>query len=212
VNEFRHRGVVALAAALALTGTSLTVAAVRSEQQPAATVAPARIARQPPGDRPRAVRPPIRPRSIPVRLDIPAIGVHTYLRPLGRAAGRSVDVPPLARDAPAGWYERSPTPGEAGAALILGHVDSARDGPAVFHRLGDLRPADTISIRRADGGTVHFVVTGVARYRRSTVPSDGVSGPFDQSGLRLITCGGGVDPASRAYRGNMIVFAVASFP
>jgi hypothetical protein len=211
VSAIGRRGDAALAAALALAATTLTVLAVRAERRPAAAApAPPAWSARPGADDPhRKTRPPALPRSVPVRLDIPAAGVHTGLLRLGLAAGGSVDVPPLARDAPAGWYERSPSPGEAGAALILGHGDAARDGPGVFHRLGDLRPGDAVVVRRADGGTVRFTVVGVASYPRSAVPAGTVAGPFGHAGLRLITCGGSSGPARRGYRGNVIVFAVA---
>src|SRR5262249_60782930 len=77
---------------------------------------------------------PARVRSVPVRLDIPAIGVHAGVVPLGLNPDRTVAVPPLDRDAPVGWYRYLASPGEAGPAVLLGHVDSARDGPAAFYR------------------------------------------------------------------------------
>lgn len=95
------------------------------------------------------------------------------------------------------------TPGEPGAAVLLGHVDSARDGPAVFYRLGELRPGDRI----ADGGTVTFVVASVARYPKPEFPADRVYGAVAYAGLRLVTCGGAFDPARRGYRDNIVVYA-----
>src|SRR6266540_2780718 len=88
--------------------------------------------------------------SVPVHLDIPAIGVSTPLITLGLNADGTIAVPPLQRDAPAGWYRYLATPGEVGPAVILGHVDTARDGPAVFYRLHQLRPGDTVGVRRMD--------------------------------------------------------------
>ena len=42
-----------------------------------------------------------------------------------------------------------PRPGELGAAVIAGHVDSV-SGPGVFFRLNLLRPRNLILVRRAD--------------------------------------------------------------
>ena len=147
------------------------------------------------------------PRSIPVRLDIPAIGVHTDLLRLGLNADGTVEVPPLDKQAPAGWYRHSVTPGEAGSAVILGHVDSARDGPAVFYRLGDLEPGDRISVRRADRSTVTFVVDTVRLTPKTDFPTDAVYGERASPVLHLVTCGGRFDRRRGTYRENLIVSA-----
>jgi len=145
--------------------------------------------------------------SVPVRLDIPAIGVSTPLMPLGLNADGTVAVPPLRPDAPAGWYRHSATPGETGPAVILGHVDTASAGPAVFFRLRDLRPGDTVTVRRTDGTTAVFAVDRVAQYPKSEFPTGAVYGPIDHAALRLVTCGGVFDPIRREYRGNLVAYA-----
>jgi sortase (surface protein transpeptidase) len=151
--------------------------------------------------------PPALPRSIPERLDIPAIGVHTDLMPLGLHSDGTVEVPPLDQDAPAGWYQHSVTPGEVGSAVILGHVDSVRDGPAVFYRLGTLEPGDRISVRRADRSTVTFVVDAVRLTPKTDFPTDAVYGGKANPILHLVTCGGRFDRRHGTYRDNLIVTA-----
>jgi hypothetical protein len=146
-------------------------------------------------------------RSEPVHLTIPAIRVSTGLVPLGLNADGTIAVPPLGRTAPAGWYRYLATPGENGPAVILGHVDSARDGPAVFFRLIDLRAGDTVAVRRADGRTALFAVTGVEEYPKSAFPTEAVYGPLDHPGLRLVTCGGTFDKLRRQYHGNVVAYA-----
>ncbi|MFR9781000.1 class F sortase [Micromonospora sp. MS34] len=146
-------------------------------------------------------------RSVPLRLDIPAIGVHTKLVPLGLEEDGSIEVPPLTGGAPAGWYRNLASPGESGTAVILGHVDSARDGPAVFFRLAALRAGDTVSVGRTDGSTAAFTVTDVVEYPKSAFPAETVYGPADRPALRLITCGGQFDYVRRSYRANIVVYA-----
>ncbi|GGN41614.1 sortase (surface protein transpeptidase) [Actinoplanes campanulatus] len=148
-------------------------------------------------------------RSVPVRLEIPSIGVDTGLMTLGLRDDGTLEVPPLRGDAPAGWYRHSPTPGEVGASVLAGHVDSARDGPAVFHRLGEARPGDPVAVRRTDGTVARFTVTKVATYPKRDFPSDQVYTPLDRPGLRLITCGGVFDRGRGSYRSNIVVFAEA---
>jgi hypothetical protein len=151
-----------------------------------------------------------RERSAPVRLDIPAIGVHTAVTPLGLNPDGTVEVPPPERDAPAGWYRYLAAPGEVGPAVIVGHVDSARDGPAVFYRLGALRPGDTVSVRRADDAVAGFTVVDVVAYPKTAFPTAAVYGPADRPVLRLVTCGGTFDRDRGEYRDNVVAYAVLS--
>jgi sortase (surface protein transpeptidase) len=145
-------------------------------------------------------------RSVPVHLDIPAIGVSTPLMALGLNGDGTVAVPPLRPDAPAGWYRHLASPGEVGPAVILGHVDTAA-GPAVFYRLRDLRPGDTIRVRRTDGSTAMFAVDHLAQYPKSAFPANAVYGSVDHPALRLVTCGGVFDAIHGEYRGNLTVYA-----
>jgi hypothetical protein len=146
-------------------------------------------------------------RSEPVHLAIPAIGVDTALISLGLNADGTIAVPPLGRSAPAGWYRHLATPGEIGPAVLLGHVDSARDGPAVFFRLSELRAGDQVSVRRADGSTAVFTVTRVDEHPKEAFPTEAVYGGLDRPGLRLVTCGGTYDKIRRQYRGNVVAYA-----
>jgi sortase (surface protein transpeptidase) len=142
---------------------------------------------------------------VPVRIEIPRIGVASPLDRLGRAADRTVEVPD--RWERAGWYADGTRPGDPGSAVILGHVDSRRDGPAVFFRLRDLRRGDEIKVVRADGSTVRFAVDRTEQYPKSRFPTDDVYYPTLTPGLRLVTCGGEFDADARHYRSNVIVFA-----
>ncbi|WP_216870600.1 class F sortase [Modestobacter excelsi] len=146
------------------------------------------------------------PAPAPTHLDIPRIGVHTDVIPLGLNPDGTVMVPPVDPHAPAGWYRHLASPGEPGPAVLLGHVDSYQ-GPAVFSRLSALAPGDSVSIDRADGRTVVFTVQSVQTYPKSSFPTDLVYGPADVPVLRLITCGGSFDRVHRSYLSNVVVFA-----
>jgi hypothetical protein len=160
--------------------------------------------RQPPGVAGfRSVRSYDQP-APPVRLWIPAIAVSTPLVRLGRLPDGSLEVP---RDwDTAGWYDRGPRPGQPGPAVILGHVDS-RAGPAVFFRLRELRPRDIVRVRLADRRILVFRVQRVRRYPKDEFPTEAVYFPTLGRELRLITCGGQFDYASRNYRDNIVVYA-----
>jgi hypothetical protein len=144
--------------------------------------------------------------SEPTALTVPAIGVRAPVARVGLAADGTIETPPLDQPALTAWYRDGPTPGEPGGAVILGHVDS-RAGPAVFHRLRDLRPGDQIEVTRQDASTVVFVVDTVESVPKSAFPTERVYGDRAQPVLWLITCGGEFDRTRRSYRNNVIVSA-----
>jgi len=147
-------------------------------------------------------------RSVPVSISIPAIGVDTTLLRLGDSSDGSMAVPDLATsDQLADWYKYSPTPGQLGASVILGHLDGY-SRPAVFFRLGALVPGDRIDVSLTDGVTAVFRVTGVREYLKSTYPAGLIYTAHGYAGLRLITCGGGFDYSTGHYLSAVVVFAV----
>lgn len=154
-----------------------------------------------------APRPVGMPRSTPTRVRIPRIGVDAKIVPVGLDRNRELQVPPLDKPHLTGWYELGPSPGEVGNAVVVGHVDSRASGPAVFFRLGELKPGDTVEVVRADGEVARFVVDGVARYPKDAFPTELVYGPADKAQLRLVTCGGTFDRRTQSYRDNVVVFA-----
>jgi sortase (surface protein transpeptidase) len=141
---------------------------------------------------------------VPVRVELPRIGVASTLDRLGRAPNRTVQEP--TRWQVAGWYAPGTRPGDPGSAVILGHVDS-KAGPAVFFRLHQLRRGDTVIIGRADGSRVRFIVQRTEQYPKDRFPTDAVYYPTLTPALRLVTCGGAFDATAGRYRSNLIVFA-----
>jgi sortase (surface protein transpeptidase) len=158
---------------------------------------------------PAAGRGPLR-RSLPVSVNIPAIGVTSKLLRLGLNADGTLAVPSLrgGRDR-AAWYRYSATPGQIGTSIIEGHLDTYQ-GPAVFFRLGALRPGDRVNVRLADGITAVFRVTGVRQYRKSDFPSKTIYGATGYPALHLITCGGAFDDTTGHYLASTVVFASLS--
>jgi len=145
-----------------------------------------------------------------VSIAIPAIGVHSRLLRVGLNRDGTIRVPPL-NDPPrtndAAWYKYSPSPGQAGPAVIVGHVDSASTGPSVFFRLGALDPGDMVDITLADHQVAVFRVTGVRLYRKARFPTSTVYGQTGYAALRLITCGGSFDAQTHHYLSNVVAFA-----
>jgi hypothetical protein len=146
-------------------------------------------------------------RSLPVSVDIPAIGVKSKLLRLGVNSDGRIQVPSLySRPSEAAWYKYSATPGQIGSSVIEGHVDSYQ-GPAVFFRLGALRPGDSVDVTLADGITAVFRVTAVRQYPKSNFPARTIYGATNYAALHLITCGGAFDYTTGSYLSSIIVFA-----
>jgi hypothetical protein len=149
---------------------------------------------------------PVLEPSRPLRLTIPSIGVEAPVLEVGLADDGSVDVPPLARHNEAGWFERGPSPGQFGPAVIVGHADT-HTGPSVFHNLGRLKPGQRIEVARRDRRVAVFEVNSVEHFGKTRLPVDRVYGDFSRPALRLVTCGGRWLGGGNGYSDNVIVFA-----
>jgi LPXTG-site transpeptidase (sortase) family protein len=145
-------------------------------------------------------------RSVPVSVRIPDIGVSAPVMKVGKNADGTVQVPPLAIHNLTGWYEYGPAPGQPGAAVILGHVDST-SGISVFFDLKDLRAGAKVYVTLADKKVATFAVDGVQKVAKDAFPTASVYGRADYPSLRLITCGGPFDAATGHYLDNIIVYA-----
>lgn len=200
-----RRGLIALASAILLLAVGLVVVALaQSPHASAPTPAAAPITQS-------ATQPPVSgapglPASDPVSLSIPAIGVNHGLGTVGLNPDGTIEVPPLSDVALPAWYRYSPSPGQAGPAVLVGHIDS-RTAKGVFYDLGRLKPGDRISIGRADHSTVSFAVSSVAEYPKSAFPTASVYGDTPGPELRLITCGGTFDAGAHNYLDNIVVYA-----
>jgi hypothetical protein len=146
-------------------------------------------------------------RSEPTHVTISKIGVDAEIIPLGVTNAGTLELPSLDTPDLAGWYRLGPSPGEIGNAVIVGHVDSYKTGPAVFYELGALRPGDTISVTLRDNAIARFTVDQVESYPKASFPTDLVYGPARTPSLRLVTCGGQFDQDASSYLNNTVVFA-----
>ncbi|MFI1397694.1 class F sortase [Streptomyces sp. NPDC020681] len=144
----------------------------------------------------------------PDRVEIPSIGIAAPVVPRGLDAMGAVDPPPYAMPQAVGWYDKGAQPGAPGASLLVGHVDTETK-PAVFYDLSAARPGEKIRVARADGSVAEFTIDDVRVFTRERFDPAEVYGPRQdgRAELRLITCGGNFDRATRTYDANVVVSA-----
>ncbi|HEY2934985.1 MAG TPA: class F sortase [Gaiellaceae bacterium] len=147
------------------------------------------------------------PRSRPVTVRIPSLGISAAVRPVGIDITHGVlGLQPAIRRT--GWWHDGMAPGaSSGAVLIAGHVDSKRAGAGAFFKLHGAVRGSRVQVATADGGVFAYRVVSVRSYRKSALPTS----IYSRTGaprLVLVTCGGPFDPADGHYRDNIVVTAV----
>ncbi|WP_262379448.1 class F sortase [Nonomuraea sp. PA05] len=187
-------------------GGDTAPAAVAAEQSPA----PAAPLKELPGVPASKVAEPMRA-ARPTAVYIPSIGVAAPLMELGLDAKGAIQNPPFDPPNLAGWYRYGPVPGQRGAAVITGHLDT-RTGPAVFARLKEVRRGAQVQVLRADRSVAVFIVDKVEHTQKRSFPAKKVYGKLRYPGLRLVTCGGAFDRQAHSYEENTIVYAHLAAP
>lgn len=139
---------------------------------------------------------------VPETIDIPSIDVEAPLMKLGVKNGE-VELPPFEKPGTAGWFTGSAVPGEKGASVIIGHVDTKTE-PAVFYKLRQLRKGSKVRVKRSDGKVATYKVDAVEQVHKDDFPLKKV---YVEDGLKLVTCGGRFDRAKGEYDDNIIVYA-----
>ncbi|WP_247684166.1 class F sortase [Micromonospora sp. D93] len=181
----------------------LIVAMLGVEQVTGMSLLPDRLSA---GLRPPPKKFPVLPASHPTSLAIEKIDLRAPVHDVGIAPDGTIAVPDAARAQEAGWYDQGPTPGQYGPAVIVGHVDTT-SGPAVFHKIRELRSGDEIEVTRTDQRVAIFEVNSVEKFDKDRLPVDEVYGDFSRPSLRLITCGGQWVGGETGYADNVVVFA-----
>ena len=140
---------------------------------------------------------------IPLRLRIPKIRVDATVETVGKTTSGAMDIPVDANDV--AWYGLGPLPGEPGASVIAGHVDTKR-GPAVFWSLQKLQVGDTVDVSQAGGVTHQFVVDSVQWYATDAAPLSTIFSLDGSPRLNLITCGGVFDRNQHMYDKRVVIY------
>ena len=138
----------------------------------------------------------------PVRLVVGHIDVEVV--EVGLEADGTLEVPDADN---AGWYRYGPAPGQAGSAVVVGHVDD-RNRPGAFFDLRDVAVGTPVTVVGADGRLAQFAVVDVQRVPKADLARSGLFRRDGPPQLALVTCGGAFDPGARHYADNVVVRAV----
>ena len=147
-------------------------------------------------------------RQLPAQLVIPKISVTAPVEQVGVDKNNNMDVPAKASDV--AWYSPGPAPGEAGDAVIDGHLDWTT-GKAVFWDLHLLQAGDEIDVVAQDGTRLRFKVTDTHSYSYTAHPA-GLFATSGQPQLSLITCSGSWDKGRQVYLQRLVVNASYAGP
>ena len=148
------------------------------------------------------------PSGTPQRVVIKKIGVVAPVESLDLTKKSEKDAPHRWGDV--AWYNRGPKPGQTGRASVFGHLDSYCC-PAVFWRLKDLRPGDTVQVYYKTGQPLTFKVQWGNQYLNSKLPLKFLFGQTSERGLALLTCTG-VFHKKSGYDRKWIVYARVVLP
>jgi Sortase domain len=170
------------------------------------------------------------PVAVPLELRLPSLRITAPVLGVGLTPKNVMDTPKGSASDPVWrqvfWYRGSGIPGDATTATIAGHVDDVLGRPAIFARLKDLRPGDTVVVHDTRTGVdVDFLVTHSVTYTLKQTSDPAVlaqiygTGPVSGQGpepsadgvahLTLITCTGNWMGAAGTFDHRLAVYAVA---
>jgi LPXTG-site transpeptidase (sortase) family protein len=139
----------------------------------------------------------------PSLLTIPSLNLSAPFELLGLNPNHTIEVPK--NNMGVGWFVYGAKPGEIGATVVVGHLDSVK-GRAIFADLDKIKPGDKILIKRADGSEVAYRVDSLSKFSQDSFPTLAVYGTVSYPAIRLITCAGIYDKKAGHYSENLVVF------
>lgn len=146
----------------------------------------------------------------PVGLRISSLDVVAQVNSVGLEDDGSMEIPDDILDV--GWYDLGPRPGEAGSAVLAGHVDGFPARAGAFYSLRDIEIGSRITVDFDDGTSSEWVAIGVKLYEKQELPVEELFRDVGPTSLALITCGGAFDQAARSYEHNLVVIAEPARP
>ncbi len=145
--------------------------------------------------------------GLPVRLQIPVIGVDSAIEDALITPDGKMDVP--AGSVNVAWFALGPHPGEVGSAVIGGHFGISNGVPFVFYNLDKLKIGDKIYVLNDKGDTLAFIVHSISSFNRNADATTVFTSNDGLAHLNLITCEGIWNQVNGNYPQRLVVFADA---
>jgi len=142
---------------------------------------------------------------VPALLKIPSIGVSASVEQVGKKSDGTMGTPQKFEDV--AWYSLGAKPGEAGNAVIAGHVNNALTKAGVFEHLSLVKLGDSLLLTDASGRSLSYKVTDIEEYPADTAPADAIFATTGPSQVVLITCDGDWVSTDKTFSKRLVVFA-----
>jgi len=143
--------------------------------------------------------------GLPVRLEIPILGVDSFIEDAFITPGGAMEVPVGTVDV--AWFALGPHPGQVGSAVIGGHFGIQNGVPFVFYNLSKLKVGDKIYVIDDAGKTFTFVVGSTALFAANADATSVFTSGDGLAHLNLITCEGVWNEVAGEYPERTVVFA-----
>ncbi len=141
----------------------------------------------------------------PVRLVVAPLQIDAKVEPVGKKTDGSMATPSTFYTT--AWYKDGPKPGEAGNAVLAGHVNNALGLAGVFEHLNQIKIGDTVKVFDAEGKQLAFIVEKINNYPRLDAPLEEIFATTGPARLVLITCDGDWSAQARSYEKRLVVVA-----
>ena len=147
------------------------------------------------------------PQGLPVRLQIPVIGVDSAIEDALITPDGRMDVPAGTEDV--AWFALGPHPGQVGSAVIGGHFGISNGVPFVFYKLDKLVVGDKVYILDDEGNTLAFIVRSTKSFDQNADATPVFTSTDGLAHLNLITCEGIWNQVNGSYPQRLVVFTDA---
>lgn len=147
------------------------------------------------------------PQGLPVRLQIPVIGVDSAIEDAQITPDGRMDVP--AGSVNVAWFSLGPHPGSEGSAVIGGHFGITNGVPFVFYKLDKVNVGDKLYIVNDKGETLAFQVRSIKSFDRNADATTVFTSNDGKAHLNLITCEGVWNQVNGTYPLRLVVFSDA---
>jgi LPXTG-site transpeptidase (sortase) family protein len=144
------------------------------------------------------------PQGLPVRLEIPILGVDSFIEDAFITPQGAMEVPSGTVDV--AWFALGPQPGQKGSAVIGGHFGIENGVPFVFYNLSKLKAGDKVYIIDDKGDTLTFVVDSSSLFAANADATNVFTSSDGLAHLNLITCEGIWNEISGEYPDRTVVF------